>query len=242
MATKTIHLDDTLYPYFKSVAYEEPEILAELREATIATGGSAAMQITPEQGAFMAMLVRISGARRIFEVGTFTGYSTLAMALAMPPEGRIVACDVSSEWTGIGKAHWQKANVIERIQLKLKPGLEVIDAQLKAGEAGWYDMAFIDADKPNYDGYYEGVLRLLKPGGFMLIDNVLWGGDVADPEKTDADTAALRALNEKIRSDDRVDFAMVPIGDGVTMARKRFDSQRKQAAQMTTRRGPRFVE
>ena len=242
MASKTIHLDETLYPYFQTVAYDEPEILAELREATAATGASAAMQISPEQGAFMAMLVRISGARRIFEVGTFTGYSTLAMALALPPEGRIVACDVSAEWTAIGRAHWQKANVIERIQLRLRPGLEAIDAMLKAGEAGWYDMAFIDADKPNYDGYYEGALRLLKPGGFMLIDNVLWGGEVANPEKSDADTEALRALNAKIRIDDRVDLAMIPIGDGITMARKRFDSQRKQAATMATRRGPRFVE
>jgi predicted O-methyltransferase YrrM len=242
MATKTIHLDDTLYPYFKSVAYEEPDVLAELRAATIATGGDAVMQITPEQGAFMAMLVRISGARRIFEIGTFTGYSTLAMALALPADGRIVASDISGEWTGIGRVHWQKAGVADRIQLRLKPGLELIDGMLRDGEAGRYDMAFIDADKPNYDGYYEGVLRLLKPGGFMLIDNVLWGGAVANPEKMDSDTAALRALNEKIRSDDRVDLAMVPIGDGVTMARKRFDSQRKPAVTMTTRRGPKFVE
>lgn len=242
MADKTIHLDERLYPYFRTVAYAEPAILQELRAATLATGGDAVMQITPEQGAFMAMLVRLSAARRIFEVGTFTGYSTLAMALALPQDGRIVACDVSVEWTRIGKAHWQKAGVADRIQLKLQPGLDVIDQMLKDGEAGRYDMAFIDADKPNYDGYYEGVLRLLKPGGFMLIDNVLWGGAVADADKQDADTAALRALNAKLRGDDRIDLAMVPVGDGVTMARKRFDSQRKPGLTMSSGRGPRFAE
>ena len=221
MANTTIKLDDQLYPYFQTVGYAEPEILKELRAATVATGGASAMQIGPEQGAFMALLVRLTGARRILEFGTFTGYSTLAMALALPPDGRIVASDVSEAWTSIGRRHWAKAGVAERIDLRLQPGLEVIAALLRSGEAGRFDMAFIDADKPNYGSYYEGALELLKPGGLILIDNVLWSGDVANPAKQDADTTALRALNTAIRHDARVDFAMIPIGDGVTMVRKR---------------------
>jgi predicted O-methyltransferase YrrM len=217
MASTTLNLDQQIYAYFRSVAYDEPPILAELRQETAKLAGDAVMQIAPEQGAFMALLVRLTGARTIVECGTFTGYSALAMALALPADGKIIACDVNAEWTAIGKRFWAKAGVAERIDLRLAPAAETL-AKLPSGSI---DMMFIDADKPGYDTYYEHGLRLLRPGGLLLVDNVLWGGDVARSEKNDADTVALRALNAKIRGDRRVDFAMLPLGDGVTMARKR---------------------
>ena len=220
MARYNIVLDDKLYPYFQKVAFDEAPVLAELRDRT-ASLPLAVMQISPEQGAFMAMMVRLTGARRILEIGTFTGYSSLAMAMALPPDGMILASDVSEEWTSIAREFWAKAGVSNRISLVLKPGREVIADLMAKGEAGSFDMMFIDADKEQYDAYYEGGLKLLKTGGLMLIDNVLWGGDVANPEKNDADTQAFRALNAKIRKDARVDFSMVPIGDGVTMVHKR---------------------
>ena len=167
----------------------------------------------------MAMLVKLISARRILEIGTFTGYSALAMALA--GDARITCADVSAEWTAIGKRYWKKAGVAERIDLHLDGGNAVIGRLMKAGNAGGFDLVFIDADKTGYDGYYEGALKLLQTGGLVLIDNVLWGGDVADPSITDADTAAIRALNSKIAADPRVGIAMVPICDGLTMARKR---------------------
>ena len=220
MTNKTIALDETLYSYFRSVAYREADVLAGLRQATASLGNIANIQIAPEQGAFMAMLVLLTGARRILEIGTFTGYSTLAMALALPPDGRIVACDVSREWTDIGREHWQRAGVADRIDLRLAPGRDTIAALLAAGEAGRFDMAFIDANKSSYDHYYEGAFNLLRSGGLMLIDNVLWGGEVAKPAASDRATASLRALNAKIHADTRVSIAMVPIADGVTMVRK----------------------
>jgi predicted O-methyltransferase YrrM len=219
MSTFTLGLQGRLYDYYKSVAYREPDILRELREETARLGRHAQMQIAAEQGAFMAMLVKLTGARRIVEIGSFTGYSALAMALA--GEARIIAADVSEEWTAIGRKYWRKAGVAERIELILKPGAEAIRDLLGAGEAGHFDLMFIDADKPSYDVYYEGGLKLLRAGGAILIDNVLWGGDVADPTKTDADTAAIRALNAKIAGDARIDLSMVPICDGLTIARKR---------------------
>jgi predicted O-methyltransferase YrrM len=167
----------------------------------------------------MAMLIKLMGARRILEIGTFTGYSALAMALA--GDVRITAADVSEEWTAIARKYWKKAGVAGRIELLLKPGAEAIRDLLAAGEAGRFDLMFIDADKPSYDIYYESGLKLLRQGGAILIDNVLWGGDVADPAKTDADTAAIRALNAKIAGDARVDLSMLPVGDGLTIARKR---------------------
>ena len=219
MSLKTLGLEGSLYNYYKSVAYREPDILRELREETARLGSDAEMQIGPEQGAFMAMLVRLMDARRIVEIGTFTGYSALAMALA--GAARITAADVSETWTAIGRKYWRKAGVADRIDLIVKPGAEAIAKLLVEGEAGRIDLMFIDADKPSYDTYYEGGLKLLRAGGAILIDNVLWGGDVADPGKTDADTAAIRALNAKIAGDARVDLAMVPICDGLTIARKR---------------------
>ena len=217
---KTINFDDRLYAYYATVAYDEPAIMRELRDRT-ASLSAAAMQITAEQGAFMGLLVKLTGARRILEIGTFTGYSALAMANALPADGRLMASDVSAEWTAIAREFWQKAGIADRIALILKPGRDVIAELLAKGEAASFDMMFIDADKHNYDHYYEGGLKLLRSGGVMMIDNVLWGGDVADPSKSDADTTALRALNAKIRADNRVDFSMVPIGDGLTLVRKK---------------------
>lgn len=217
---KTINFTDSLYDYYATVAYDEPAIMRELRERT-ASLTMAAMQITAEQGSFMGLLVKLVGARRILEIGTFTGYSALSMARGLPPDGKLIASDVSEEWTAIAREFWQKAGVADRIMLILKPGRDVIADLLGQGEAGKFDVMFIDADKHNYDHYYEGGLKLLRAGGLMMIDNVLWGGDVADLSKTDADTSALRALNAKIRADNRVDFSIVPIGDGVTLVRKK---------------------
>jgi predicted O-methyltransferase YrrM len=220
IVNKTIALDGALYRYFREVGFREPEILAELRQATAAFGQDASMQIAPEQGAFMAMLVRLTGARRILEIGTFTGYSTLAMALAMPPDGRIVASDVSREWTDVGREHWLRAGVADHIELRLAKGRDTIANLLAAGRKGAFDMIFIDADKKSYDIYYEGGLKLLRPGGLMLLDNVLWGGKVATLEADDLATSVLRTLNTKIHADPRVSLAMIPIADGVTMVRK----------------------
>jgi predicted O-methyltransferase YrrM len=217
MAGKTIGLEGRLFDYYAVHAYREPAVLKELRDET-AKLAQANMQIGPEQGAFMGLLVKLMGARRILEVGTFTGYSTLAMALA--GDVRITAADVSVEWTAIGRRHWKKAGVSDRIELHLDGGNAVIDRLLQNGEGGGFDLVFIDADKTGYDSYYEGALKLLRNGGVVLIDNVLWGGDVADPVNKDGDTLAIRALNTKIAADTRVEFVIVPICDGLTMARK----------------------
>jgi caffeoyl-CoA O-methyltransferase len=175
------------------------------------------MQIGPDQGAFMAMLVRIAGARRILEIGTFTGYSSTAMALALPPDGRITCLDVSREWTDIAREAWTDAGVADRVDLRLGPAVET----LATLEDDSYDMAFIDADKPSYDAYYEGCLRVVRPGGLIMLDNVLWSGRVARSDDSDENTPILRALNEKIASDERVDHVLLPIGDGLTLARVR---------------------
>lgn len=219
MTGKTIGLEGRLYDYYAAHAYREPEILKELRTETARLGGLAQMQIGPEQGAFMAMLVKLMGAKRILEVGTFTGYSSLAMALT--GEVKIIAADVSKEWTDVARKYWKKAGVDGRIELRLGPAAETLEQLLKAGEASRFDLMFIDADKASYDIYYEGGLKLLRSGGVILIDNVLWSGSVADPSIKDEDTSALRALNTKIMADTRVDLVMVPICDGVTMARKK---------------------
>jgi predicted O-methyltransferase YrrM len=178
------------------------------------------MQISPDQGQFMALLVKLLGARRTIEVGTFTGYSALTVALALPPDGRVLACDVSDEYTRIGRPFWQQAGVADRIELVLAPALQTLDARLAAGESGRYDFAFIDADKSNYDLYYERCLALLRPGGLIALDNMLWGGAVARPA-TDADTLALQALNSKLQGDQRIDHALLTVGDGLALARKR---------------------
>jgi predicted O-methyltransferase YrrM len=219
MTGKTIGLEGRLYEYYAAHAYREPEVLKELRLETARLGSTAQMQIGPEQGAFMAMLVMLMGAKRILEVGTFTGYSSLAMALT--GDVKIIAADVSEEWTNVARKYWKKAGVDGRIELRLGPAAETLQKLLKAGEASRFDLMFIDADKTSYDIYYEGGLKLLRAGGVMLIDNVLWSGSVADPSIKDEDTSSLRALNAKIMADTRVDLVMVPICDGVTMARKK---------------------
>ncbi|BBK35874.1 hypothetical protein STAQ_09520 [Allostella sp. ATCC 35155] len=220
MSARLLPLTEHLRDYLLSVSLRETPAQAALREATRSVRG-ALMQISPEQGAFMALLVELTGARRAIEVGTFTGYSALTVAQAMPADGRLVCCDVSEEWTAIGRRHWEMAGVADRIDLRLGPALETLDSLIAEGGAGQWDMAFIDADKANYDGYYERCLALLRPGGLVLIDNVLWSGAVADPARTDADTTALRALNAKLHGDERVTLAMLPVGDGLTLALKR---------------------
>ena len=220
MSNRSIGLSDALYDYLLSVSLREPEILAELRRETMAMS-ERSMQIAPEQGQFMALLVRLAGARRILEIGTFTGYSALAMALALPAEGRIIACDVSEAWTEIARRYWRRAGVAERIELRLAPALQTLDALIAEGGGGSFDFAFIDADKSRYLDYYERSLSLVRPGGLIAVDNTLWGGSVADPAKTDADTAAIRAFNAALHDDPRVELSLVPIGDGLTLARKR---------------------
>jgi caffeoyl-CoA O-methyltransferase len=218
MSRRTLSLDDTLYRYLLDHSLREHPELAALREAT-RTHPRAGMQISPEQGQFMALLVKLIGARRTIEVGVFTGYSALAVALALPEDGRVLACDVSEEFTSIGRPYWQRAGVAGRIELVLAPALATLDARLAAGEAGTYDFAFIDADKAGYDGYYERCLRLARPGGLIAIDNVLWSGRVA-AAAADQDTTALQRLNTKLHGDERIDLALLPLGDGLTLARR----------------------
>jgi predicted O-methyltransferase YrrM len=218
MSTTSIGLTPGLSQYLAEAGHHEPAPLAGLRARTAALGGAAMMQISPEQGAFMALLVKLTGATRLLEVGTFTGYSALACALALPPGGRIVACDVSEEWTAIARAAWIEAGVADRIELRLGPAVDTLAALQAAGEAP-FDMAFIDADKENYDAYYEAALQLVRPGGVVLIDNVLWSGAVADPAKTSVATQAIRRLNAKIHADPRVESMILPLGDGLTLAR-----------------------
>jgi caffeoyl-CoA O-methyltransferase len=220
MSNRTIQMTDRLYDYMLSVTSREHPVLAELRAET-ARMPRAGMQIAPEQGQFMAMLVTLLGARRTLEVGVFTGYSSLAVALALPSDGRVVALDISEEWTSVGRRYWQAAGVADKVDLRVGPAAESLRALVAEGCTGEFDFAFIDADKERYDTYYELALQLVRPGGLIAIDNVLWGGSVADPADQDADTRALRALNEKLHGDTRIDLAMVPIGDGLTLARKR---------------------
>lgn len=219
MTRRTLVLDDALYEYLLAHSLREHPALAALREAT-RTHPRAGMQIAPEQGQLMALLVKLLGARRTIEVGVFTGYSALAVALALPDDGRILACDVSDEYTRVAREYWRRAGVAHRIELVLAPAAQTLAARIDAGESGRYDFAFIDADKTGYDGYYEQCLQLLRPGGLIAIDNVLWQGAVARTADSD-DTRALQALNAKLHRDERIDLAMLPIADGVTLARKR---------------------
>ncbi len=220
MSRGFIQVTPQLAEYIRAHSLREPPALRRLREET-AKIPMAGMQISPVQGQFMQLLVRLTGATRYLEVGTFTGYSSLCVALAMPPEGRLVCCDTSAEWTAIAKRHWRRAGVADKVELRLAPAAETLDALLAAGFAGTFDLAFIDADKTGYDVYYERALSLLRRNGLVLIDNVLWSGSVANPRKNDADTAALKALNRKIHRDPRVDLSLLPVGDGLTLARKR---------------------
>lgn len=220
MSKQTIGLDDRLYNYLLSVSLREPEILRQLRQETN-NHPQAIMQISPEQSQFMALLVQLVGAKKTLEVGVFTGYSSLSVALALPPDGKIIACDVSEEYTAIARRYWQKAGVADKIDLRIAPALETLDRLLADGQAETFDFAFIDADKVNYEGYYERSLQLVRPGGLIAIDNVLWGGKVADSQFQDSSTLAIRALNQKLHHDERVTLSLVPIADGLTLALKR---------------------
>ncbi len=220
MANKTLGLDSQLYNYLQSVSLREPEILTQLRLET-AQHPMSRMQIAPEQGQFMALLVQLMGAKKTLEVGVFTGYSSLAVALALPPEGKVVACDIDQEYTAIARRYWQKAGVAHKIDLHIAPALETLDRLLAEGEAGTFDFAFIDADKSNYENYYERALVLMRPGGLIAVDNVLWSGRVADPQVCDNRTKTMRAFNQKLHQDRRVTISLVPIADGLTLALKK---------------------
>ena len=217
MSNRSISLTDSLYQYLLDVSLREPPLLLALREET-AQMRQRSMQIAPEQGQFMALLARLVGARRCIEVGVFTGYSSLSVALALPDDGHIVACDVSEEWTSIARRHWSQAGLEDRIDLVIAPAAETLRA-LPADPP--IDLAFIDADKPGYATYYEEIVPRLRPGGLVLLDNVLWSGRVADPAADDENTLAIRAVNDTVAADDRVEVVMLPIADGLTIARKR---------------------
>lgn len=213
-------MDDAVYAYFLDISVREPDVMRRLREETQQMT-QARMQIAPEQGQFMGLLMELIGARRTIEIGTFTGYSALATALALPEDGRVIACDVSEEWTGIGRRYWEEAGVASKIDLRIAPANDTLDALIAEGRAGEFDFVFIDADKAGYPSYYEKGLTLLRRGGLIGIDNALWGGSIADASDTDEDTEAIRAIDRTVRDDERVSSSLVPIGDGLLLARKR---------------------
>jgi caffeoyl-CoA O-methyltransferase len=219
MSNRSISLNDELYQYLLAISLREPTLLAELRERTRQLP-DANMQIAPEQGQFMQLLISLLGARHTLEIGVYTGYSALATALALPADGRLIACDINPESTAIAQHFWERAGVAQRIELHLRPALDTLGELLATDRAGQFDFAFIDADKQNYGAYFDACLQLLRPGGVIAVDNVLWGGRVIDAAANDSTTVAIRQFNEKIRCDDRVAISLVPIGDGLTLARK----------------------
>ncbi len=216
---KTFALPDHVYRYLLSASLREPGILRKLRDET-AKDPMARMQIAPEQGQFMALLVQLMGAKKCIEIGVFTGYSSLCVALALPLDGKIVACDVSRDWTQIARRYWQEASVAQKIDLRLAPALKTLDALLAENQAGSFDFAFIDADKENYLAYYERCLKLLRRGGLITIDNTLWSGRVAEPDNRETDTVALREFNNKLHHDQRIALSLLPIADGLTLGLK----------------------
>lgn len=216
---KHLQLTDQIHRYLMEFSFRDDDLLMELRAET-ARMPNGVMQIAPEQGQFMALLARIAGVRNALEIGTFTGYSSLCVARALPSDGRLVCCDTSREFTDVARRFWAKAGIADRIDLRLGPARDTL-ADMEKSEAGGFDMVFIDADKANYPHYYESALVLLRAGGVLLIDNVLWGGDVADPNETDVETTTLRDLNARVKADQRVDFCLLPIADGLTVIRKR---------------------
>jgi predicted O-methyltransferase YrrM len=220
MTSKSIGLPDDVYDYVLAHGVREPAILARLREET-AAHPMAQMQIEPLQGAIFRLLVELLDARSYVEVGTFTGYSSLAVALAMPADGRLVCCDVSEEYTSVARRYWAEAGVADRVDLRIGPGIDGLDALLAEGRENTFDLAFVDADKKSYPDYYERCVRLVRPGGVVALDNVLWGGEIADMAKQDRDTLALRAVNAVVRDDERVTEVLLPVADGMTLARKR---------------------
>jgi len=219
MANKSLNLSEALYDYLLDMSLREPEVLGRLRAAT-EKEELAEMRSAPEQGQFMAMLLKLIGAKRAIEVGTYTGYATLWMALALPEDGEIITCDVSERWTFVARRFWEDAGVDGKIRLELKPAVETLGQLLADGGEGAFDFAFIDADKVNYENYFELCLKLLRPGGLIAVDNVLWGGSVIDPDKEDEATEAIRAFNKKLKSDERIELSMLPVADGLTLALK----------------------
>lgn len=220
MSQSSLGLPDDLRAYLLKVGVREPDVLRRLRDETESIPQHD-MQISAEQGALMAMLVEVSGARRCIELGTFTGYSSLAVALALADDGSILCCDVSEEWTSMARRYWSEAGVEDKIDLRIGPALDTLDGLLADGGAATYDFAFVDADKVSYPLYCQRLLELVRPGGLILWDNVLWGGDVIRPEVDDDDTRAVRTLNDQLAADERVSIAMVPISDGLTIVRVR---------------------
>jgi predicted O-methyltransferase YrrM len=220
MGKQTLDLNDNLYDYLLSVSLRDNPVQQKLREETDKLEWGM-MQISADQAQFMFLLMKLINAKRIIEIGTFTGYSALVMADALPDDGEIIACDTSEEWTAIARDYWQQGGTASKIDLRLAPALDTLKTLITAGQTESFDAAFIDADKQNMLNYYEYCLQLIRPGGLIMIDNVLWGGSVADPNKNDDDTNAIRATNQFILRDDRVDISLVPIGDGLTLARKR---------------------
>jgi caffeoyl-CoA O-methyltransferase len=212
--------DDHTYRYLLDKGVREPDVARRLREETQQLP-NAAMQIGPDQGQFMHLFVQAIGATKTLEVGVFTGYSALWVALGLPDDGRIVACDISEEYTSVGKRYWKEAQVDSKIDLRLGPALETLDGLLQGGEAGSFDFAFIDADKSNYENYYERALELLRPRGVIAIDNTIWSGRVANESEQDTDTVAIRRLNQKLKTDERITLSMLTVGDGLTLAMKR---------------------
>jgi len=219
MANQTLDLTDSLYRYLLSVGVREPEVLMELREVTEAEE-MAMMRSAPEQGQFMALLLKLMGASHVLEIGTFTGYATLWMALALPKDGKLVTCDVSERWTFIAHRFWEKAKVQDRIHLHLQPALDTLDGLLKGGAAASFDFAFIDADKENYAAYFEACMQLVRPGGLIAVDNTLWGGKVADEKNREPSTEAIRSFNHSLIDDPRFEIAMLPVADGLTLILK----------------------
>jgi caffeoyl-CoA O-methyltransferase len=220
MSARTITLTDELLEYVDGVGVREPEILRRLRAET-APLPEHDMQIGPIQGAFMALLVRLIGATRCLEIGTFTGYSSTVVVLALPDDGTLLCCDVSREWTDVARRYWAEAGVADKIELRLAPAVETLDGLLADGQAGSFDFAFIDADKTGYDAYYERALQLVRRGGLIAIDNTLQHGRVVDPQSESDNVRAVRALNEKIHADDRVEMVLLPLADGLTLIRPR---------------------
>ncbi len=220
MTNRSLNLDDALYQYLLDVSLRESPLLKRLREET-AQLPIARWQIAPEQGQFMALLVQISGARKILEIGTFTGYSALCMAQALPADGRLICCDLPGEYNAIAERYWHEAGVAERIDLRLAPALETLSALERGGQSESFDLIFIDADKANYRVYLEHALVLVRQGGLILFDNVLWSGRVLEQSPESADTRAIQALNRGLLRDSRIDLSLLPLGDGLTLCRKR---------------------
>ena len=219
MSNRTLAISESIYQYLCDHSLREDPILKELRDHTYDME-ERAMQIAPEQGQFMQMLIKLIGAKNTIEVGVFTGYSSLAIALALPEDGRIVACDVNPQYTSVAEKFWVSAGVREKIDLRIGPARDTLSELISDGLANTFDFAFIDADKVNYDHYYELCLELIRPGGLITVDNVLWGGATADDSINDTDTTSIRALNDKLHRDERIDLSLVPIGDGLTLAMK----------------------